>query len=81
MSIKVHYLHSHLNEFQRNIADLSEEQGERFHQDLKIMEQRYQGRWDEHMMADFCWNLMRDGQTTQHSRKSNKRKFISVDDD
>lgn len=34
MSIKVHYLHSHLDSFPDNLGDLSEEQGERFHQDL-----------------------------------------------
>ena len=36
MSIKVHYLHSHLDRFPEN-----REQGERFHQDLKTMEERY----------------------------------------
>lgn len=54
MSVKVHYLHSHLDSFPENLGDLDEEQGERFHQDIKIMEERYQGRWDNHMMADYC---------------------------
>ncbi|KAL4717298.1 hypothetical protein ACJJTC_017185 [Scirpophaga incertulas] len=40
MSIKVHYLHSHLDQFPENLGSYSEEQGERFHQDLKIMEER-----------------------------------------
>jgi len=31
MSIKVHYLHSHLEKFPENLGDISEEQGERFH--------------------------------------------------
>lgn len=44
MSIKVHYLHSHLDRFPENLGDTSEEQGERFHQDIKTMEDRYQGR-------------------------------------
>ena len=43
MSIKVHYLHSHLSEFPANLGDVSEEQGQRFHQDVKVMEERYQG--------------------------------------
>ncbi|GLH00528.1 Synaptosomal-associated protein 25 [Gryllus bimaculatus] len=30
----------------------SEEQGDRFHQDMKQMEMRYQGRWNVFMMAD-----------------------------
>ena len=33
MSIKVHYLHSHLDEFPANLGNVSDEQGERFHQD------------------------------------------------
>jgi len=41
MSIKVHYLHSHLDRFPKNLGNTSEEQGEHFHQDLKIMEDRY----------------------------------------
>ena len=35
MSVKVHYLHCHLDHFPENLGDLSEEQGERFHQDIK----------------------------------------------
>ena len=59
MSIKLHYLHSHLNKFQDSLRDVSEEQGERFHQDIKVMEDRYQDRWDLHMMSDYCWSLIR----------------------
>ena len=43
--------------FPENFGDTSEEQGQRFHQDIKTMEDRYQGRWDIHMMADYWWNL------------------------
>ena len=35
MSGKVHYLHSHLDFFPANLGHMSEEQGERFHQDIK----------------------------------------------
>jgi hypothetical protein len=35
MSAKVHYLHSHLDRFPENLGGLSEEQDERFHQDVK----------------------------------------------
>ena len=75
MSIKVHYLFSHLDRFPENLGDLSKEQGERFHQDFKTMEERYQGRWDDHMMANYCWSIMRDCSTTQHKRKSYKRRL------
>ena len=43
MSIKVHFLHSQLALFLENLGDASDEQGERFHQDIKTMEERYQG--------------------------------------
>ncbi|RUS71032.1 hypothetical protein EGW08_021203 [Elysia chlorotica] len=76
MSIKVHFLHSHLDRFPENLGDVSDEQGERFHQDLKVMEDRYQGRWDIHMMADYCWSIQRDCVGKKHSRKSLKRKFV-----
>ena len=41
MSLKLHYLHSHLDFFRPNLADVSEEHGERFHQDIQVMEKRY----------------------------------------
>lgn len=78
MSIKIHFLHSHLDRFPQNLGDFSEEHGERFHQDLRTMEERYQGRWDSRMMADYCWSLQRDLPQLVHSRKSYKRSFDSV---
>jgi hypothetical protein len=35
MSLKVHFLFSHLNLFLKNLGAVSEEQGERFDQDIK----------------------------------------------
>ena len=77
MSIKIHYLFSHLDRFPENLGELSEEQGERFHQDIKVMEERYQGRWDTHMMADYCWNLQQHKPFAPHARKSYKRRLVS----
>lgn len=73
MSIKVHFLHSHLDYFPSNLGDVSEEQGERFHQDIKEIERRYQGRWNVNMIADYCWMLKRDDPERAHRRKSTKR--------
>lgn len=75
MSVKLHFLHSHIDKFPENLGDYSEEQGERFHQDIKLMEERYQGRWDDHMMADYCWNLIRDCPKKEYNRKSYRRCF------
>ena len=41
MSIKVYFLHNHLYFYPENLGDVSEEQGERFHQVIKEMEKRY----------------------------------------
>lgn len=41
------------------------------------MEDRYQGRWDIHIMADYCWNLQRECTNKTHSKLSNKRSFLS----
>ncbi|UYV76450.1 hypothetical protein LAZ67_14000428 [Cordylochernes scorpioides] len=76
MSIKVHYLHSHLDIFPDNLGACSDEQGERFHQDMKVMEERYQGVWDCHMITDYCWNLSRDLPEYTYKRKSKRLKFM-----
>ena len=76
MSRKVHFLHSHLDRFPENLGDVSDEQGERFHQDIKVMEERYQCRWDKKMMSDYCWCLKRNKPDSRHSRKSKKRKIL-----
>ncbi|UYV67637.1 hypothetical protein LAZ67_5001415 [Cordylochernes scorpioides] len=76
MSIKVHYLNSHLDKFPDNLGAYSDEQGERFHQDMKVMEERYQDVWDCHMIADYCWNLSRDLPEYTYKRKSKRLKFM-----
>ena len=73
MSVKMHYLFSHMDLFPENLGSMSDKQRERFHQDLKEMETRYQGHWDAVMMADYCWNLKRELPATGHSRSSKKR--------
>ena len=70
MSIKVHYLHSHLDWFPENLGDIIAEQGERFHQDIKVMEEHCQGRWVCNMMAHCSWSLKRDCPDLVHARKS-----------
>lgn len=76
MNLKMHFLDSQLEYFPENLGHFSEEQGERFHQDLKNVEKRYQGVWDKHMLADYCWGLKRDTETS-HKRKAIRRSFES----
>ena len=42
MFLKMHFLHSHLDFFPSNLGEVSDKQGERFHQDISIIERRYQ---------------------------------------
>ena len=79
MSIKIHYLFSHLGRFPENLGEVSEEQGERFHQAIKNLKMRYQGRWDSRMMSDYCWSLLRDSTQQNYKRKSYKRAFEQMD--
>ena len=74
MSLKVHFLDSNLDSFPENLGDYSEEQGERFHQDIAEMEKQYQGRWDIHMMADYCCIMKRETDDI-HRRKRVRRSF------
>ena len=60
MSLKIHFFHSHLNFFPPNLGAVSDEHGERFHQDITKMESNYQGKWNPGIMGDFCWMLLRD---------------------
>jgi hypothetical protein len=70
MSLKVHFLGSHLDFFPENLGAVSDEHKERFHQDISNMEKRYQGKWSLSMLADYCWTLKRDVPHATHSRKS-----------
>jgi len=54
MSLKIHMLHSHLDFFPDNCGMVSDEHGERFHQEIATMEKRYQGKWPTSMLADCC---------------------------
>ncbi|GBP58805.1 hypothetical protein EVAR_84000_1 [Eumeta japonica] len=73
-SFQLHYLHSHLAYFSENLGDLSEEQGERFHQDIRTME-TYQGYWNVNIMANYCWSIQNTTPNTPHAKKPYNRKF------
>lgn len=75
MSLKVHFLDSHLDFFADNLGAVSDEHGERFHKDISAMEQRYQGFWNDSMLADYCWTLYRDHPCHVHNRQSKSQCF------
>jgi hypothetical protein len=75
MSLKFHLLNLHWDFLLEKAWCRCEEQGERFHQDIKGMERRYQDRWNVNMMSDYCWTLHREIPETSRKKKSNIRSF------
>lgn len=53
-----------------NLGAYSDQHGERFHQDIKVMEKRYKGKNYIHMLGDHCWRLVREAPDAPWSRKS-----------
>ena len=64
VSLKLHVLHSYIDEFKDNMGDYSEEQGESFHQNVKLFEERYIGQCNKSMMGNYIWNLVRESELT-----------------
>ena len=54
MSLKIHFLHSHLDSLPPILGTVSDEQGERFYQEIATMEKRYQGKSTVNIQADYC---------------------------
>lgn len=77
MSLKIHFMHGHLDFFPDNCGDCSDEQGERFHQDIATIEERFKGKDSTHMMGEYCWSICRDTDPEQHKRKSQRQYFLT----
>ena len=75
MSLKIHFLDSHLDFFPDNLGAVSDEHGERFHQDISALEKRYQGQRSARMLADYCWTMKRDVPDAKHRRQSTTLTF------
>ena len=72
MSLKIHF--PHLDFFPLSCGEVSDEHGERFHQDIAAMEKRYQGKWNPSMLADYCWTLVRVDPAAEYKRQVKKRR-------
>lgn len=72
MSLKIHFLDSHLDFFTSNCGAVSDEHGERFHQDIAAMETRYQGNWSPSMLADYCWTVTRDTSSIDYKKQAKR---------
>ncbi|GBM56245.1 hypothetical protein AVEN_101528-1 [Araneus ventricosus] len=70
MSLKIHFLHSHLEFYPESLASVSDEHGERFHQDISNMGARDRGKWNPKMLVDYIWKLKMDIPQAKHSRQA-----------
>ena len=71
MSLKVHILVAQLDKFNDNMGACSEEQGKWFYQDILVFGNRYQGQYNENLIGDYIWVLLREN-NLQYTRKSRK---------
>ena len=67
MTPKLHFLFSHLDSFPTNLGSESDEQGDRFHQEMEEIERR--------MMADYCWFLIREDPSEKNAKFQVARHF------
>lgn len=74
LTLKMHFLKSHIDFFPANLGDVSDEHGERFHQDIGDIEDRFNGRYTSQMLGEYCWTLLRDTRA-MHKRNGPKRHF------
>jgi hypothetical protein len=77
MSLKMHFLHSHLDPFPVNCGALSDKHSEHFHQDISAMENRYKGKWSAAILASYCWMVKMDALEIQYSNKRKGTSFNS----
>jgi hypothetical protein len=70
-----HFLSSHLDIFPENCGSVSDEHGERFHQDIAAMEGRKKGKWSPSMFTDYCRTLMRDSANLTFNRQAKKARL------
>jgi hypothetical protein len=76
MSLKVHFLDSNLVFFLENLGTVSDEYGDRFHQDISTVEMRYQSKWIPSMMVDYSWTLRRGVPQAKYISKSSTEHFM-----
>lgn len=61
MSLKIHFMNSHMDAFARQLPTESDEQGERFHQVCKPFETNYKKKELLSLVSDLCWSLTDNG--------------------
>jgi hypothetical protein len=75
MSLKICFLHSHLDFFPLKLGAASDEHGERFHQNIYNMEEKYARKSSQNLLADYCWNLTEEVSIVSYRQMSYRKKL------
>jgi len=51
---------------------VSDELGERFHQDISVKEHMYKGKWSAAILGDYYWMMKRDAPETKYHRQAKR---------
>ena len=70
-SFKLYFVCFHLDFFPDNMGAVSDEHGERFHQEIS-QPKRYSGKWSPNMHADYCWSLVRETPTGEYKKQKSE---------
>jgi hypothetical protein len=71
-SLRINFLHSHLDSFLVYCGAVRDKHGECFHQDISAMENRCKGKWIAAMLASYCWMVKKDAQEIQYKQEVKK---------
>lgn len=83
MSLKMYFLHSHLDSFHVNCVATRDEHGVLSYQDISAMENTYKGKRSAAILVDYCYKLKKNALEIQYKRQAkmalfNSYKFIVV---
>ncbi|KAJ8665412.1 hypothetical protein QAD02_007074 [Eretmocerus hayati] len=78
MSLRIHMLDCHLDFFPVNLGAVSDEHGEKFYQDIAVLESRYNCYRGINMLAGYCWSVKSES-CDEHKRKSTRKSFCVKD--
>jgi hypothetical protein len=59
MSLRMQFLHLHLDSFLVNCGVVNDKHSECFHHDISAMEKRYKSKWSAATLAGYCWMVKR----------------------
>lgn len=75
MSLKIHMLKDHIDCFPENLGEVSDEHGEKFHQEMKWMETNYRRKSIINMLSDYCWSKKEKFDESEYSRQAKKARY------